>query len=146
MLNKLENSIDPRIVNISSNAHKRYKLDINDLESKNNYNGWKAYCRSKLLNLYFTYLFKKKLKTKVNSNFGNNNKNFYRFLINILKNLFAISPEEASLSPLYLALSTNLKNTNGKYFYKLKEKNSSIDSYDIDLANKVWVKSLEYIK
>ena len=73
-------------------------------------------------------------------------KNFYRFLINILKNLFAISPEEASLSPLYLALSTNLKNTNGKYFYKLKEKNSSIDSYDIDLANKVWVKSLEYIK
>ena len=65
---------------------------------------------------------------------------------NILKNLFAISPEEASLSPLYLALSTNLKNTNGKYFYKLKEKNSSIDSYDIDLANKVWVKSLEYIK
>ena len=156
LLDKLENSIDPRIVNISSNAHKRYKLDINDLESENNYNGWKAYCRSKLLNLYFSYLFKKKLKTKVNSNclhpgfvnsnFGNNNKNFYRFLINILKNLFAISPEEASLSPLYLALNNDLKNTNGKYFYKLKEKKSSIDSYDIDLANKVWVKSLEYIK
>ena len=34
LLNKLESSADPRIVNVSSNAHKRYKIDINDLENK----------------------------------------------------------------------------------------------------------------
>ena len=156
LLEKLENSIDPRIVNVSSDAHKRYNIDINDLECENDYNGWKAYCRSKLLNIFFTYSFKKKIKTKinsnclnpgfVNSNFGNNNENFYRFLINILKNLFAISTENASLSPLYLALDSQLRDANGKYFYKLKEKKSSAKSYNIDLANKVWIKSLEYIK
>ena len=68
LIDKLEKSVDPRIINVSSNAHKRYKLDINDLECKNDYNGWKAYCRSKLLNIFFTCSFKKKINTKINSN------------------------------------------------------------------------------
>jgi len=156
LLSKLEDSMDPRIVNVSSNAHKRYKIDIDDLENQKNYNGWKAYCRSKLLNIFFTYSFKKELNTKinsnclhpgfVNSNFGNNNKNFYRFLVNILKNLLAISVEKASLSPLYLSLDKDLDGVNGKYFHKLNEVNSCDESYDQDLAKKVWIKSLEYIE
>ncbi len=155
LIEKLENSNDPRIVNVSSNAHKRYKIDVNDLECKKNYSGWKAYCRSKLLNIFFTYSFKKKIKTKinsnclhpgfVNSNFGNNNKNFYRFLVNILKNLFAISVHKAALSPLYLALSNDLRNVDGKYFNKLKEKKSCDESYDYNLADRIWIKSLEYL-
>ena len=156
LLSKLESSADPRIVNVSSNAHKRYKIDINDLENKENYSGWKAYCRSKLLNIFFTYSFKNELNTKVNSNclhpgfvnsnFGNNNKNFYRFLVNILKYLLAINVNKASLSPLYLSLDKDLYGVNGKYFHKLNKINSSKESYDKDLAKKVWNKSLEYIK
>ena len=156
LVEKLENSNDPRIINVASNAHKRYKIDINDLECQNNYNGWKAYCRSKLLNIFFTYSFKNKMKTKinsnclhpgfVNSNFGNNNQNFYRFLINILKNILAINTDKAAKSLLNLALNDDLKNINSKYFFKLKEKKSSNESYDIDLANQIWNKSLEYLK
>ena len=156
LVDKIKNSNDPRIINVSSNAHKRYKIDIKDLENKKNYSGWKAYCRSKLLNIFFTYSFKNKLKTKinmnclhpgfVNSNFGNNNENIYRFLINILKNLFAIDSDKAALSPLNLALNQDFKNVNGKYFFKLQEKKSSKESYDIELANQIWDKSLEYLK
>ena len=156
LVENLENSLDPRIINVSSNAHKRYKIDINDLENKVNYSGWKAYCRSKLLNIFFTYSFKKEIKTKinsnclhpgfVNSNFGNNNKNFYRFLVNILKNLLAIKTNEAALSPLNLALNEDLSNLDGKYFFKMKEKKSSMESYNENLAKQVWDKSLEYIK
>ena len=156
LVEKLENSNDPRIINVASNAHKRYNIDINDLENQNNYNGWKAYCRSKLLNVFFTYSFKDKIKTKinsnclhpgfVNSNFGNNNQNFYRFLINILKNLLAISTDEAAQSPLKLALNDEFKGINGKYFFKLNENKSSKESYDIDLANQIWTKSMNYIK
>ena len=156
LVEKLENSNDPRIINVASNAHKRYKIDINDLENQKNYNGWKAYCRSKLLNVFFTYSFKDKIKTKinsnclhpgfVNSNFGNNNQNFYRFLINILKNLLAISTDEAAQSPLKLALNDEFKGINGKYFFKLNENKSSKESYDIDLANQIWTKSMNYIK
>ena len=156
LVEKLENSDDPRIINVASNAHKRYKIDINDLENKNDYNGWKAYCRSKLLNIFFTYSFKDKLKTKinsnclhpgfVNSNFGNNNQNFYRFLINILKNLFAIDSDKAALSPFNLAINNDYKGVNGKYFFKLKETKSSKESYNMELANQIWNKSLEYLK
>lgn len=156
LIEKLENSYDPRIVNVSSNAHKRYKIDIDDLECKNAYSGWKAYCRSKLLNVFFTYSFKNKLKTKinsnclhpgfVNSNFGNNNESFYRFVINIMKNLFAISTQTASLSPFYLALDSDFTDINGKYFYKLTEKKSCNESYDVNLADRIWSKSLEYIE
>ncbi len=82
----------------------------------------------------------------VNSNFGNNNKNFYRFLINILKNLLAIETNQAALSPLNLALNEDLSNLDGRYFFKMKEKKSSKDSYNENLAKQVWDKSLEYIK
>jgi len=154
--NQLEKSNIAKIINISSNAHKRYSLNINDLESEINYNGWKAYCRSKLLNIYLTYLYKEKLRTKincncihpgfVNSNFGNNNRSLYRFLVELLKKILAISPEKASLSAYNLSLDDKYKKINGKYFYKLKEKKSSPESYNKKIAEIIWNKSLVYIK
>ena len=152
----LEDSKIGRIINISSNVHKNYYLDINDLQNEIKYNGWKAYCRSKLLNILMTYSFKKELNTKincnclhpgfVNSNFGNNNKNFYRFLIKFVKNLFAISSETAALSPLYIATSENLDGVNGKYFNRLKEVKSSKVSYDNNLQKIIWQESLKYLQ
>ena len=155
-LDQLEESINGRIINVASGAHKRHHLRLDDLENKINYNGWEAYCRSKLLNIFFTYSFNKELKTKVtcncfhpgfvNSNFGNNNSSLLRFLINIIKNLFAISVEKSTITPIYLATSDEVKDVTGKYFYKLKEKMSSKQSYDDVIAKKVWENSLRYIK
>ena len=118
LLNKLEESGRPKIINVSSNAHKRYSLNLNDLENKNNYNHWKAYCQSKLLNVFFSNIFSSKVKSKitcnsfhpgfVNSNFGNNNSSILRTGINIIKKLFAISNEEASKMPYYLITSKNI--------------------------------------
>jgi len=153
--NLIEKSRNGKIINISSNAHKRYKLNLNDLENKNEYNGWKAYCHSKLLNIYLTYFYKKKLKTKincnclhpgfVNSNFGNNNKSIYRFAVEVLKKIIGISNEEASKAPFELALSKNYEGINGKYFFKTIQKKSSIVSYDKEIGELVWKKSLDYI-
>ena len=63
-----------------------------------------------------------------------------------MKNFFAISTETASLSPFYLALDSKLNETDGKYFYKLKERKSCKESYNINLADKIWAKSIEYIE
>lgn len=156
LLNKLEESGRPKIINVSSNAHKRYDLNLNDLENKNNYNHWKAYCQSKLLNVFFSNIFSSKVKSKitcnsfhpgfVNSNFGNNNSSILRTGINIIKKLFAISNEEASKMPYYLITSKNIEGISGKYFVKSKESNSSIYSQNRSVANYVWDKSLDYIK
>ena len=120
LLNQIEASSNGKIINVASNAHKRYPLDLNDLLNEKKYNGWKSYCRSKLLNIYFTYNFNKRLKTKVNcnclhpgfvnSNFGNNNISFMRFAINILKNFLAISCEKASETPIDLIYNEKLNN------------------------------------
>ena len=133
LLDKLEESEDGRIINVASNAHKRFDLDIDDIENKINYNGWKSYCRSKLLNLLFTYSFQKEIKTKVtcnclhpgfvNSNFGNNNNNIYlKTFAKIVKTFLAISTQRGAETITYLAKSDKVKNISGKYFYKKKEK------------------------
>ena len=155
LLEKLENSQSPRIINVASNAHKRHQLNLDDLENKENYNSWKAYCQSKLLNIFFTYSFNQKIKSKiicnclhpgfVNSNFGNNNSSFLRFGINVVKMLFAISNDEASKNLYSLLIAEDNDKTNGKYFNKSKVKNSSKFSYDKNIGNFVWEKSLEYI-
>ena len=156
LLENLENSIEGRIINVASNAHKRYHLDIKDLENKNNYNSWRAYCRSKLLNIFFTYAFNRKLNTKVtcnclhpgfvNSNFGNNNTSYFRFIINIIKQIFAISTHKGSLTAVHLCESKNISGITGKYFFNCKEKKSSAVSYDNKIGDFVWDESLKYIK
>ena len=154
LLKKIENSPDGKIINVASNAHKRYALDLNDIENEKNYNGWKSYCRSKLLNLYFTYNFNKKLNTNVacnclhpgfvNSNFGNNNISMMRFAINILKNFLAITCEKAAETPIDLIYNNDLNKVTGKYFFNKKEIKSSKNSYDNEIADKVWDLSLDY--
>jgi NAD(P)-dependent dehydrogenase (short-subunit alcohol dehydrogenase family) len=54
-----------RIVNVSSGAHKRGEMDFEDLqfENGNGYSPMKAYGRSKLSNLLFTYELQRKLET-----------------------------------------------------------------------------------
>jgi NAD(P)-dependent dehydrogenase (short-subunit alcohol dehydrogenase family) len=63
-----------KVINVSSNGHKRVELDLNEVKdqwinnSKNwnfyekNYNPWKQYCYSKLGNVYFTHLFDEYIK------------------------------------------------------------------------------------
>ena len=43
-------------------------------------------------------------------------------------------------------INDDFKNVNGKYFFKLKEKKTSKESYNKELANQIWIKSLEYLK
>lgn len=154
LLKKLEQSANGKIINVASNAHKRYSLDLDDLENKNNYGGWRSYCRSKLLNIHFTYLFNKRLNTKVtcnclhpgfvNSNFGNNNISMMRIGINILKNFLAISCDKAAETPLKLINDKDLDKTTGKYFFNKQEIKSSNESYNQRISDLVWEKSIEY--
>lgn len=61
ILNKTE---DSRIVNVSSMAHKQGKMDFENIQFKDGigYSPTKAYGRSKLSNLLFTYELQRKLK------------------------------------------------------------------------------------
>ena len=155
ILNQLEKSNSARIINVSSNMHRIFNLDINDLENKKYYNGWKAYSNSKFLNILFTYHLSKKLKDSVvcnclspgfiDSEFGNNNKSIFRIFIKILKKLLAKTTKKGAETILHMALSKNLSSINGKFFQDCKITETSKKTYDADLMKKAWELSLNYI-
>lgn len=63
LLDVLTNSGGARIVNVSSSGHRFGKLDFDDLNwEKRRYRAMRAYCDSKLANLYFTFELDRKIK------------------------------------------------------------------------------------
>jgi NAD(P)-dependent dehydrogenase (short-subunit alcohol dehydrogenase family) len=55
---------DPRVVTIASIAHKRGRIDFDDLQSTKQYGPMKAYQQSKLANLLFAFELDRRLKAK----------------------------------------------------------------------------------
>ena len=104
LLDSLKAADSARIVNVSSEAHRRAQLDFSDLQGQHRYSGWRAYARSKLANILFTYELARRLAGTgivtnalhpgfVATNFGRNNRGITAALFRILQ-LAAISPEE----------------------------------------------------
>ena len=62
LLDVLKVSAPSRIVNISSSAHKRGRIKLDDLNSDKNYEPGEAYAQSKLANILFTKELANKLK------------------------------------------------------------------------------------
>lgn len=147
LLNELKISAPARIVNVSSAAHLRAHLNLDDLQGRTQYSGYRAYGQSKLANLYFTYELARRLKGTgvtanalhpgfVHTNFGRNNRGGK--LIGALSTIMGISPEKGALTSIYLAISPELDKVTGNYFVKSKAVPSSPVSYDLTIAQRLW--------
>ena len=145
-----------RVINVSSEAHRGIKLNLDDLQNNNSYFGWHAYKRSKLANIYLTYELVKKYKDKditanclhpglVNSEFANNNSLRYKIMSSLIK-CFGISTHEGALTSIYLASEKNLKNITGLYFDKCRPIKSSIISYNDEVGEILWEYSNDMMK
>jgi len=148
LLDSLLSSPEPRIVNVSSGAHRGRKLDFNNLEMEGGYSASKAYGRSKLANLYFTYELDRRLadrKITVNAlhpgfvatNFAREGSSLLRYLMPLVQ-LLARSPEKGAQTSLYLAGSPEAAGVSGKYFVDRESVKSSPVSYDREAARQLW--------
>lgn len=148
LLDHLKASPSARIVNVSSEAHRGARLDFVDLQGQRRYRGWRAYARSKLANILFTYALARRLEGTsvvanalhpgfVATNFGRNNRGITAMLWRILQ-LAAISPEEGAQTIIHLASSAAVKDITGAYFVKKKAVRSSEVSYDRAAADRLW--------
>ena len=153
LLDHLKASPAARIVNVSSEAHRGARLDFADLQGQHRYRGWRAYARSKLTNIMFTYALARRLEGTsvvanalhpgfVATNFGRNNRGITAILWRMLQ-LAAISPEEGAQTIIHLASSAAVKDITGAYFVKKKAVRSSEVSYDRAAADRLWQVSAE---
>jgi NAD(P)-dependent dehydrogenase (short-subunit alcohol dehydrogenase family) len=153
LLGPLQAAGSARIVNVSSEAHRHARLDFSDLQGQRRYTGWRAYSRSKLANILFTYELTRRLEGTgitanalhpgfVATNFGRNNRSLMAAFFRILQ-LAALSPEEGAETIIYLASSPEVKGITGEYFVKQKAVRSSQVSYNRDDAARLWQVSAE---
>ncbi len=148
LLDMLKAAPSARIVNVSSRAHYRGHVNFDDLQSEHGYNGMQVYSMSKLMNVLFTYELARRLDGTnvtanclhpgfVASNFAGNNGWIVRVAMNFMSG--RISVEEGAKCPIFLASSPDVQGVSGKYFnYDTKETRSSEESYDQNVARRLW--------
>jgi len=153
IIKKTKNS---RLINISSMVHKFAKLNLNDTNFLKNYNGYVAYFNSKLMNLLFSYKINRIYHNDINcyaihpgwlnTNFGNNNHSKIRFLSNFIRNIFAKKPSYVANKIFNICTNEEYLNYSGKYLVINKIAKSSDLSYNENLQDELWQKSLKMIK
>lgn len=146
-------SAPARVVNVSSGAHMRGKINFEDLEGKVKFSGWAAYAQSKLANILFTAELARQLAGTgvtanslhpgfVASNFAMNNmegsRAILRPLFRLMQKFTAISPEEGAQTSLFLASSPAMEGVTGQYFAKSKAVTPSKAAQDRQAARRLW--------
>ncbi len=141
-----------RVINVSSVAHQGVSLDFDDLQLDQDYDGWQAYKRSKLCNLYFTYALARRLRETsvtvnalhpgfVRTRFGNNNEGMAKMMLSVAKNIVAISPEKGARTSVFLAAAPQVEGVTGEYFVKSRSTKSSRVSRHADATERLWAVS-----
>ena len=152
----LQVSAPARVVTVSSAAHTWGTMDFTDLDYRKGYGGWKAYGRSKLANILFTYeLARRSAGTGVTSNalhpgfvasdFGHNNGGLFAVMLKLTQRLFAISVEDGAKTSDHLASASGVIEETGKYFVKSRPVASSKASYDETAWRRLWDVSAEMV-
>ncbi len=148
LMELLKSSAPARIVNVSSDAHYGIDMEFENLNGEQEYKAWKAYQKSKLANVLFTYELLKKVPADITvnclhpgfvaTNFGHNIGGFFGPVLKIAQRISAIDPEEGAKTSIFLCSAPEVKGVSGKYFYKCQPKTSSRESRNMDTGKRLW--------
>ena len=150
LLDLLKSSAPSRIVNVSSEAHRNARLDMNDLQFETRkYNALAAYGQSKLLMNAFTFELARRLEgTGVTANslhpgvvatniWPSDAPLFARIIMSLAKP-FMLNPRRGAETSLYVATSPDVAGVSGQYFVKSKRAESNARSRDPNVQAAVW--------
>ena len=157
LLDVLKDSAPARIINVDSDNHRFVRLDMQDLQLQRRYGFLRAYGRSKLALLLFTYELARRLHgTGITVNalepgptattFGQSGAGpLARTILRFLSSRFG-SVEKGAQTSIYLASAPEVETITGKYFVKSVPKRSSARSYDESLQHQLWEVSAKLVK
>lgn len=152
LMPSLNKSEAARIVNVSSDAHYRGTMNFTDLYFQQKYSAIKAYAQSKLANVLFTYELNRKLKAnnhhtitvnalhpgEIKTQLVEKNDNKLFGLAWKLAKPIMQSVEKGAQTSVFLASDKQMEGLSGQYWSKMKLKRSSKESYDKQVADRLW--------
>ncbi len=155
LLEVIKASAPARIVTVASDAHRAGTLDFDDLEMKEKYRWVMAYAQSKLANVVFTYELARRLEGTgvtatcmhpgtVATDIWNRNKNVLNALLRLFKPIY-MNPKKSAEAVVRLAVAPDVEGVTGKYFDRMNEASPSADSYDEEIAARLWQVSAERV-
>lgn len=147
MIPLLKKGKEPRIITLSSEAHRAAKPDFEDLECENGYASFTAYANAKLFNLYFARQLSKELEPfgisanslhpgVVNTGFGDQYKGVIGGLIKLLKP-FLINAEKGAQTTIHLASTEAGYENTGLYFKNKKPVKPHKLAFHTDFENRL---------
>jgi NAD(P)-dependent dehydrogenase (short-subunit alcohol dehydrogenase family) len=156
LLQPLRAAAPSRVVNTSSEAHRRAKLDFDDLQCTRKYRAFTAYDRSKLCNILFTRELARTLAgTGVTANclhpgfvdtrFGDGGRSAFSYAFRIARN-FGLTPEKGAETIIYLASSPDVAGLTGEYFAKCTRINPTSDAQDDESARRLWRETAKIVE
>ena len=149
LLDILKDTPASRAIVVASDLHFYGNIDFDNLMHQHNYNGFTAYCNSKLANILFTYKLANDLKgsdTTINALHPGVIKTKFSIEDRSSNRTFPMgrtSPEHGAKAQIYLSTSQDVQGVSGRYFNEMRIEKSSPMSYDVELADMLWQKSLE---
>lgn len=142
-----------RVVNVSSKLHLNAELDFDDLQGEKSFGLMKAYGRSKLANVLFTFALARRLKgTNATANclhpgvvatgiMGRTTNGAIKMLTTVMRP-FLMTPEKGAATSIFLASSPAVATVTGEYFDESKVVAPAKSSRDEALQERLWAVSL----
>lgn len=139
----------PKVINVSSEAHRAAKLDFGDLQYENKkYSSFIAYANVKLYNILFTKSLVERFGDQglssyalhpgvVKSNFGMDTSGVFKLFWK-LATPFMITPKQGAQTSIFLAKTKINKSHNGFYFKKSKPTKPSSEALSKKMRDKLW--------
>jgi retinol dehydrogenase 14 len=153
LLDLLKASAPARVVNVASDAHLHASIDPDDPQGLRDWSSSRAYGRSKLANVLFTYELARRLEGSgvtvncahpgvVATGFGREAGPLLR-LGTRLARPFLLTPEQGADTIVWLASAPELAGATGGYYAQRQQRRSGPASYDRDAARRLWQASQE---
>ena len=144
----LERAEDPRVLCTASEAHQWGKMEWDNLQGEKKWDGWKAYCNSKLANLLYVAeqgrsLGDSKIRVcavhpgLVNSAFGDENAGLKSKAFLWLKRHFGRTNEQGADTAVWLAARTERPDQGG-YYSNRSKKIPSAAAQNTEDAHRLW--------
>lgn len=153
LVDTLKASAPSRIVSVASQAHLRGSMHWDDLQGERGYNGWTAYCQSKLANVLFNVELARRLEGSgvtanclhpgvVATNFAAKGPAIIHWVFKLARP-FLTTPADGAKTTIYLASSDEVEGVSGEYFDKCRIAPTSAEARDPEAAKRLWAISEE---